>query len=169
MRSAPISAKLDLLPVRSDDFDELVTLRIVAMRESLERIGRFDPARARERLAHGFKPECSRHIVLEGRRIGFVVVVPSDEGWHLEHLYVHPEHQKHGIGSAILRTICEDADRLQLRVHVGALRGSDSNRFYLRHGFVQTAESDWDVYYVRAPLPALDDDQPRPRGVPSRS
>jgi len=32
---------------------------------------------------------------------------------------------------------------------VGALRGSDSNRFYRRHGFVQTAESEWDIDYLR--------------------
>ena len=34
------------------DAEDLVGLRILAMRESLERIGRFDPARARERF-HG--------------------------------------------------------------------------------------------------------------------
>ncbi|RQT13111.1 hypothetical protein [Burkholderia contaminans] len=33
----------------------------------------------------------------------------------------------------------------------GALRGSDSNRFYARHGFVQADEAEWDIYYMRAP------------------
>ena len=35
------------------DFESLVALRIEAMRESLERIGRFDPVRARERFLSG--------------------------------------------------------------------------------------------------------------------
>ena len=33
------------------DAEALVALRIVAMRESLERLGRFDPVRSRERLS----------------------------------------------------------------------------------------------------------------------
>jgi hypothetical protein len=36
-------------------------------------------------------------------------------------------------------------------VRLGALRGSDANRFYRRHGFVQVDESAWDIRYVRAP------------------
>ena len=32
---------------------------------------------------------------------------------------------------------------------MGALRGSDSNRFYQRHGFVQIEESEWDIEYLR--------------------
>jgi hypothetical protein len=35
-------------------------------------------------------------------------------------------------------------------LHVGALRGSDSNRFYLRHGFVlEKKMGEWDNTYVR--------------------
>ena len=32
---------------------------------------------------------------------------------------------------------------------MGALRGSDSNRFYRRHGFEPVAESEWDIDYLR--------------------
>ncbi|KAG0933391.1 hypothetical protein G6F31_016327 [Rhizopus arrhizus] len=49
-----------------------------------------------------------------------------------------------------------EADSRGLPVAVGALRGSDSNRFYRRHGFVQTAESEWDIDYLR-PVPGQDD------------
>ncbi len=43
------------------------------------------------------------------------------------------------------------SDARQMPVRVGALRGSASNRFYQRHGFVQTSEDEWDVYYLRMP------------------
>ena len=36
-------------------------------------------------------------------------------------------------------------------VRVGALRGSSSNGFYQRHGFMRTAEDEWDIYYIRMP------------------
>lgn len=28
---------------------------------------------------------------------------------------------------------------------------TDANRFYQRHGFAKTAETEWDIYYVRKP------------------
>jgi hypothetical protein len=48
-----------------------------------------------------------------------------------------------------MRKILQEADRLGLAVSLGALRDSDSNRFYRRHGFVQTGESEWDIDYLR--------------------
>ncbi len=45
---------LTLATVTAGDLDQMVALRIEALRESLERLGRFDAVRARERLASGF-------------------------------------------------------------------------------------------------------------------
>jgi hypothetical protein len=56
------------------DAEALADLRVVAMRESLERIGRFDPARARERLLSSFDAAATRHVVAGGLRVGFFVV-----------------------------------------------------------------------------------------------
>jgi len=120
------------------------------MRESLERIGRFDPERARQRFASGFAPERTRHIVVRGERAGFVTVKPVASGLLLDHLYVRPEHQGRGIGAWVLREIFKEADAAGLPIRVGALRDSDSNRFYVRHGFTQIEETEWDIYYVRA-------------------
>ena len=52
------------------DFEALLALRLRAMRESLERLGRYDEQRARERLAAGFEPEHTHHIVVDGQRVG---------------------------------------------------------------------------------------------------
>ncbi|MEC5398264.1 GNAT family N-acetyltransferase [Uliginosibacterium sp. H1] len=121
------------------------------MRESLERIGRFDPLRARARFLATFDPDFTRHIVCEGERVGFVVWRPQDGGLFLNHLYVLPAHQGRGIGAWVLRQMFAQADAEGLSVRVGALRGSDANRFYQRHGFVQTHEEDFDIYYARLP------------------
>ena len=143
--------RITLGAVRPDDFEELVSVRIEAMRQSLERIGRFDAQRARERLLEGFAPECTRHILVDGQRVGFVTVKPGTNVLCLEHLYVRPAHQGRGIGASVLGIVFEEADRLGLPVRVGALRGSDSNRFYCRHGFVRAEETEWDIYYLRLP------------------
>ena len=142
-----------LAPAAQDDLEYLVALRIEAMRASLERIGRFDPVRARERFASSFEPALTRHIMLRGLRVGFVVVKQKmDEllpDHLLEHLYIAPAHQGRGLGAAALALVFDEADRAGRAVRVDALRESGSNRFYLKHGFQKIGESEWDIYYLR--------------------
>lgn len=142
---------LRLEPAVADDADALVAIRIAAMRESLERLGRFDPARARARFLDGFEPAHTRHVVVDGERVGFVVVKPDGDDLLLDHLYVLPAAQGRGVGAAVIADILAHADARRARVRLGALRGSDANRFYQRHGFVQTGQSEWDVHYARPP------------------
>jgi GNAT superfamily N-acetyltransferase len=142
-------AGLEFTPATAADAEALVALRIAAMRESLERIGRFDPQRARDRFLSSFTPEQTQHLVLQGERVGFVVLRSYQGELQLDHLYVHPSHQGRGIGAAVLARVFASADARGLPVRVGALRGSDSNRFYQRHGFRPVEESEWDIHYVR--------------------
>jgi ribosomal protein S18 acetylase RimI-like enzyme len=142
---------IELAPVTEGDFEELAGLRIAAMRESLERVGRFDPERARERLRSSFVPERTRFVVLAGERIGFVATQDGPDGLQLDHLYIHPGYQSRGIGSAVLKQVLAEADERRMAVLVGALKESASNRFYERHGFVLVSEGEWDNYYVRPP------------------
>ncbi|HET9976631.1 MAG TPA: GNAT family N-acetyltransferase [Burkholderiaceae bacterium] len=134
------------------DFEALLALRLRAMRESLERLGRYDEQRARERLTETFDPAHTHHIVVDGRRVGFLVLKTLSHAMRLNHLYVDPADQRRGIGHRVLQWVCAEADRLQLPVELMALKGSAANRFYLRHGFVATGEGEWDIDYVRMPL-----------------
>lgn len=145
MPSTPIT----FIPAEMADANDLVALRIAAMRDSLERIGRFDLVRARQRFMSTFAPEVTRHIIVAGVRVGFFVVRPDQGELALDHLYVDPTWQGRGIGAAALRQVFAEADAQQLPVRVGALRESGSNRFYARHGFVQVDQGEWDIYYVR--------------------
>ena len=142
---------LELCPALESDAESLVALRIAAMRESLERLGRFDPIRARDRFLANFTPAHTRHIELERQRVGFVVVKPAEHEWLLDHLYVHPTFQRRGIGGVVLTMVFAEADAAQKTLRVGALRESASNQFYQRHGFIKTSEGEWDIYYQRAP------------------
>ncbi len=139
----------------ADDAEALVALRIEAMRESLERIGRFDPERARQRFLAGFAPEHTRRIDANGELVGFFVVKPHEQGLLLDHLYVHPRHQGKGIGAAALSCVLSEAEAKRCSVSVGALRGSASNRFYARYGFVLVEQGEFDNYYVRPATNAL--------------
>lgn len=149
MVSGDAMATVSLAAAAPDDLDALVALRIDAMRESLERIGRFDPVRARERFVSGFTAAYTRHILSGDERVGFVVVRPGDGELLLDHLYVRPGSQGRGVGAAVLALVFAEADAAVLPVRVGALRDSASNRFYLRHGFQLVERGEFDNYYVR--------------------
>ena len=142
-------AMVSFAAVETRDAEALAALRVEAMRESLERIGRFDPVRARERFLSNFSPEHTRHIEAEGQRVGFVVVRRQSDCMFLDHLYIHPRNQDQGIGAAVLAHVIEEAAVQGLPVRVGALRESASNRFYSRHGFRLVEQSEFDNYYLR--------------------
>jgi GNAT superfamily N-acetyltransferase len=134
------------------DFEPLLALRLRAMRESLERLGRYDERRARERLAAGFSPGHTQHVVVDGRRVGFLVLKRLSHVFRLDHLYIDPPAQHRGIGHKVMRWICAEADAQQLPIELCALKGSEANRFYLRHGFVEIGEGEWDIDYLRMPV-----------------
>jgi GNAT superfamily N-acetyltransferase len=148
----PPTGSISLCAAEHADVEAFVALRILVMRESLDRLGRFDPQRARQRFLSGFVPECTRHILVDGSRAGVVVVKPDNDGLLLDHLYVDPRYQGRGVGAAVLAQVFAEADQKGMALRVTALRGSDSNRFYLRHGFELVGTAEWDNYYVR-PLP----------------
>lgn len=143
-----------LVAAQQRDLENLVAIRIEAMRESLERIGRFDSVRARERFLNGFDSRNTRHIVVSGERIGFVVVRHHLKELLLDHLYVKPNAQGSGVGSAVLMQIFKEADAAARPLRVGALKESASNRFYIRHGFQFVESGEFDNYYVRPVAPA---------------
>lgn len=144
---------LVFLPAAEADFERLLALRLVAMRESLERLGRFDPERARRRFREGFDPAHTRLIHQNEALAGCVTLRPMDDGalW-MEHFYLYPELQGRGLGALLMRRLlAEEAGRT---IRLCVLRESDANRFYQRFGFVETHREAWDIYYERPPSPA---------------
>lgn len=132
-----------LAAVVEADFEDMLALRIDALRESLERLGRFDPAIARARLRAQFRPEWMSHLVVGGQRVGYFTVEPREGGLRLHHLYLRPAAQGQGIGAWALA-------RLQAQgrpITLAALRHSRANAFYRRHGFRVVEEQDFDIEY----------------------
>jgi GNAT superfamily N-acetyltransferase len=138
-------------PVSLSDLDALADLRVEAMQESLARLGRFDPMRARDRFIKGFDPPNSRHLVWRGERVGVMVVKRFEDRIVLENLYLYRHASGRGIGAAALATLCEEADAQQLPIHVIVLKDSDAIRFYERFGFVLKQIEDVDYMFVRSP------------------
>ncbi len=151
MEAGLSAARVSFEPAVEADAGALAELRVAAMRASLERVARFDPARARTRFLDTWRAEHTRHVVVDGQRVGCVVLHPVDDGLLLDHLYVRPGFEGRGIGSAVLADVFAHADARGCGVRVGVLRDSDANRFYMRHGFQIVERAEWDNYYRRPP------------------
>jgi GNAT superfamily N-acetyltransferase len=139
---------LSFAPTTVADAGALVAIRIEAMRESLERVGRFDAVRARERFLSSFQPLDTRFILLNDEVAGFVVIKSEAEYLILDHLYIRPVFQRQGIGVFVLQELFARAVAENKSVRVGALKGSESNQFYVRHGFKLVESAEFDNYYV---------------------
>lgn len=132
-----------LAPVADADFDAMLSIRIEALRESLERLGRFSPEVARARLKSQFRPEWMQHLIVDGERIGYFTVEPREGELRLHHLYLRPAAQGQGVGAWVLDRVKSHG----LPITLAALRESRANRFYLRHGFRVVEEQGFDIEY----------------------
>jgi GNAT superfamily N-acetyltransferase len=136
-----------LRPATADDLEELAELRAVVMRPDLERLGRYDDHRVRQRLRDAYAPEHTRIIEVEGEFAGSISMRPAEDRRWLEHFYLAPRHQGRGVGSAVLRSVLDEADGTTVALNV--LQGSPARKLYERHGFVTEAEDPVDVFMVR--------------------
>ncbi|GAB2882355.1 GNAT family N-acetyltransferase [Streptomyces mayteni] len=137
------------------DVEAVAELRAVVLRTDLERLGRYDERRVRQRLRDGFVPEHTRVIEVGGAFAGCVALRPAADAHWLEHFYLSPALQGAGIGGAVLRALLARCDRDGVRVRLNVLRGSQARRLYERHGFALEAEDPVDVFMVREPAPAV--------------
>ncbi len=102
------------------------------LRADLERLGRYDQTRVRQRFRDAFEPAYTRIIVVDAADVGSVALRPDGEASWLEHLYIDASHQGRGVGSQVLAMILDDDGLYRLNV----LQGSPARSLYERHGFV---------------------------------
>lgn len=135
----------------STDVEAVAELRAVVLRHDLERLGRYDAHRVRQRLRDGFVPEHTCVIEVAGAFAGCVSLRPAEDAHWLEHFYLASHLHGSGIGTAVLRGLLERCDRDGTRVRLNVLQGSPARRLYERHGFTVETEDAVDVFMTREP------------------
>ncbi|WP_433287970.1 GNAT family N-acetyltransferase [Micromonospora sp. CA-244673] len=144
-------ADWEIRPASVADVEAVAELRAVVLRADLERLGRYDEQRVRQRLRDGFAPEHTWVIEVGGVFGGCVSLRPAGDAHWLEHFYLAPHLQGGGIGAAVLRGLLEQCDRDGSLVRLNVLQGSPARRLYERHGFTMETEDPVDVFMVREP------------------
>ncbi|MCF1598786.1 GNAT family N-acetyltransferase [Streptomyces muensis] len=131
------------------DIEAMAEVRAVVLRADLERLGRYDEHRVRQRLRDGFDAAHTWVIEVGGAFAGCVALRPDGDTRWLEHFYLAPHAQGRGIGSAVLRELLQRCDQAGALVRLNVLQGSAARRLYERHGFTVESEDPVDVFMVR--------------------
>ncbi|WP_120493667.1 GNAT family N-acetyltransferase [Microbacterium phyllosphaerae] len=141
-----VSVEWSLRASSPSDAPWMAELRAIVMRPDLERLGRYDPVRVRQRFLDAFSPEHTRVIVVDGEDVGLIAVRGEPDAVWIEHFYLAPGSQGRGLGSAVLAEVLVErgADGQLFRLNV--LQGSPARRLYERHGFVLESEDAVDVF-----------------------
>ncbi len=137
-----------LRPALEVDAHWIAELRAVALRADLERLGRFDPIRVRQRFLSGFEPALTKVVLVDGQEAGSIAVRPDAGSLWIEHFYVAADLQGRGVGSRVLRQLLRDHGS-QHTFRLNVLQGSRARALYERNGFVVESEDPVDVFMVR--------------------
>ncbi|WP_327729195.1 GNAT family N-acetyltransferase [Streptomyces sp. NBC_00487] len=142
-------ADWNIRPALATDVEPIAELRAVVMRPDLERLGRYDPHRVRQRFRDSFDPAHAWVIEVSGTFAGCVALRPAADAHWLEHFYLAPHLQGTGIGTAVLATLLSRCDHAGIPVRLNVLQGSPARHLYERHGFRLETEDPVDVFMVR--------------------
>jgi GNAT superfamily N-acetyltransferase len=146
--SASPSANWSLREATGRDARWIAELRAAVLRPDLERLGRFDPVRVRQRFLAAFEPASTRVVLVDGAEAGSIALRADEGSLWIEHFYLRPELQGQGVGSAVLKwRLASGAGGRPFRLNV--LQGSRARALYERHGFVAEREDAIDVFMVR--------------------
>jgi N-acetylglutamate synthase-like GNAT family acetyltransferase len=138
-----------LRPATEAEFEAVLALSIRAMREHLERLGRFDPQRRRARMRKQFDAGIVHVIEAEGAMLGCVGVDAAGHAVEIHSLFLDGPAQGSGLGAAVFGAILAAHPCRAFRIEV--LKESPARRFWERQGFVLVGEAPFDWIMHRAP------------------
>ena len=138
---------MEYIKSKKTDGNLLAEVRALAMKPSLLKLGRYDESRVRNRFLDNFVPDSTFKIMDSNDLLGFYVVLIREDHHYLDHLYIKPEHQNKNLGKTVLNRVIKNAQKDNLPLRLGALKGSRSNDFYIKNDFIKTHEDESDIYY----------------------
>ena len=147
-----MNGAIDIEEAASDDAPAIAEIHLTARAQAMPRLARphtDDETRKWFAGVVGNRRSAWWVARLAGRVVGYMVV----DGERLDHLYVHPEAQGRGVGSALLNKARELSPR---RIALATFQSNVRARaFYERHGFRvvgltegENEEAEPDVRYV---------------------
>ncbi len=122
-------------PAIASDRDWLFDLKRATMRDHVAAVYGWDDAVQRWLFEDKFDPAKMRIIRVEGRDAGMLEVEERADHFYLARIEILPALQNQGLGSTVIRSILEDAEKKTKPVLLQVLRPNPARRLYERLGF----------------------------------
>jgi ribosomal protein S18 acetylase RimI-like enzyme len=141
-----------LRPVNPDDASLFYKLTDLAMREFiLATWGRWDEARVQSESHANSRSPNAQIIEVDNIGIGVLRVARHPTHIELEQIYLLPEYQQLGIGTALINTLIAEAQESIVPLRLRVLVVNPAQQFYEQLGFMVTETTPEFVYMEKAP------------------
>ncbi len=148
--------ELNIRKADAVDSDFVFAVKKAAFREYVEQVEGWDDTHQRELHNKRFDSQDVRIIQFQKKDIGFFSTSCSSDSLRVHQLFIHPEYQGRGIGSACMTRILADADVLGKAVNLQVLKINIRGiAFYQRLGFSIVDEDSTHIQMKK--LPSLTD------------
>ena len=94
-------------------------------------------------------------ITYDGKPIGTIATIESQDCLEISQFFVLPSHQNEGIGTYLLKRVLDKADQLGLLSRLAFLRSNPVKSLYLRNGFRISSIDGGFCYMERRPKAPL--------------
>ena len=133
----------ELRPAVEADYGYLWRVASTTMRGYVEAIWGWDEDWQEQRFRAKFKAPRWQIIAVEGREVGGVSVGRNASSVSLDYLYLLPDFQRRGIGSAVVRGLVAEARTLGVPLTLDVLLSNpDALRLYERLGLRVVGENE---------------------------
>jgi len=144
--------ELSLRKAHARDSEFVFTVKKAAYREYVEQVWGWDDNYQRERHNKEFASYDFRIIQFRETDVGFLITSSTSDTLKVNQIYILPEYQGRGIGSACLTHIIDDANLAQKSVVLKVLKVNTRGiALYQRLGFTIVDESS--EYFQMEKLP----------------
>ncbi|MDB5377229.1 MAG: hypothetical protein JWR00_1675 [Rubritepida sp.] len=153
------AARIAVRPATPDDAPDLARINRPARAAAMPWLGEVRSEAEVEAWLRGYLIPRQGVLCAGGEPpLGYISFGEEEGGWSVHDLYIDPQAQGRGHGTALLRCAMEAAGDAPLRLRCFA-RNQAARGFYGRHGFAVEAEGDGtqneegepDILYVRRP------------------
>jgi GNAT superfamily N-acetyltransferase len=144
---------LALRPATQADGAFLFDLLKAALGPYVAQTWGWDEDWQRDHFWSRFTPEGAQIVVFHGRDVGVFRVAEDEDAILLSQIFLLPEVQGRGIGTALIRSLLDRAFAQDLPVRLRVLRINPARRLYERLGFVAVGETETHILMRAAPPP----------------
>ena len=144
--------ELSLRKAYTSDSEFVFTVKKAAFREYVEQVWGWDDGYQKELHNRRFDSQDFRIIQFHGTDVGFLATSSTPDTLKVNQLFILPEYQGRGIGSACMTRIIDDASLAQKTVTLQVLKVNPRGiAFYQRLGFTIVNESSTHFQMEKSP------------------